>query len=138
MVVILREMLIVLVKDCSFYIALVQRSPPFISSCPPPPPPPHPPFAIIHDNRNVSVHPFIIFKHQQSIHLCCPLWIFWFDLAFNRVYVISVLKKDPQHFIKFACDGKIKVQSKVSVIASKRKIIGVTLKRKKDSKFEVW
>ena len=39
------------------------------------------------------------------------------------MYVVSVLEKD----LKFACDGQIKVQSEVSVIASKRTIIGVTL-----------
>ena len=44
------------------------------------------------------------------------------------MYVVSVLKEDPQHFIKFASgDGKIKVQSEVSVITSRQKIIGVTL-----------
>ena len=53
--------------------------------------------------------------------------IFWFDLVFNQVYFVSALEKDLEHFIKFARDGQIKVQSEVSVIASKRKIIGVTL-----------
>ena len=32
-------------------------------------------------------------------------------------------KKNRQHFMKFACDGQLKVQSKFSVIATKREII---------------